>query len=208
MSGPMRLLLGPGCSEHGGPSGRQMAGALMDRRSTDSCGLCQAALLMGGECRAPAGLLTPASCRPAGCFRSHTAGAHRAVCLRSSTSRRQDWSDKRHGKGGGEGGDRSGVGGPSWVSPSAGLSFCLLRAGRAAAFSPLVIHRAGMANQASAEPGAEEGTVRSSWVCTWEGSMGFAPSSQQSSPGSVQGGLPFPKRCLNAPPPPESFKSK
>lgn len=197
-SGPRRLLLGPGCSEHGRPSGRRMAGALADGRSTDSCGLCQAAPLVGGGCRAPAGLLTPASCRPAGCFRSQV--RTRAVCLRSSPSRRQDWSDKRNGKGGGEGGDRSGVGGPSWVSRSAGLNFSLLRAGRAAAFSLLVIHRAGMANQASAEPGAEEGRVGGSWV--------FAPSSQQSSPGSVQGGLPFPKRCLNAPPPPESFKSK
>lgn len=149
-SGPRRLLLGPGCSEHGRPSGRRMAGALADGRSTDSCGLCQAAPLVGGGCRAPAGLLTPASCRPAGCFRSQV--RTRAVCLRSSPSRRQDWSDKRNGKGGGEGGDRSGVGGPSWVSRSAGLNFSLLRAGRAAAFSLLVIHRAGMANQASAEP--------------------------------------------------------
>lgn len=210
MSGPLGLLLGPGCSEPGGPLGRMVPGALPDR-SPDSCELSQAAPLMGGGCRAPTGLLSPA-CEPAAST-LHTADVHTsAVHLRSPTSRGQYWSDHRGGKGGGRKLAGVAVGGPTQVIPSVGLSVSLLGAGWAAALSLLVIHRAGMANQASAEPGSRVGRVGSSWVCGGEGSMGFEHAlfliSQQSSPGSVQGGLPFPKRCLNAPPPPESFKSK
>lgn len=49
------------------------------------------------------------------------------------------------------------VGGQSWVLPSVGLSLSLLGAGGAAALPLLVVHRASMADQASAEPGSRAG---------------------------------------------------
>lgn len=94
------------------------------------------------------------------------------------------------------------------VSRSDSLGYFFLGTGWAAALSLLIIHRAGMANQASTDPGAEVGRVRNACVCIGEGvivfellwvhlSISHLPAEW---PWVCLRRHPFPKRCPHAPP--------
>lgn len=107
---------------------------------------------MDGGCK---GSNLPPACQP-GSFHSHR--MHTQVLSALGHQLLEGRTGQTRGVGRVEGRELVGwVGGQSWVISSVGLSCSLLGAGWAVAPSLLVIHRAGMADQASAEPRSRGG---------------------------------------------------